>query len=94
MDEIPGPSTWADPFAAVKGTAYSRASGDLVKVSLRRLLPIHLHPLSGPLQLDLQDEEAVEAFLADFQPEFVVHCAAERRPDAVEAVRSLLDGLL
>ncbi|BGP39999.1 hypothetical protein JCM10450v2_003979 [Rhodotorula kratochvilovae] len=50
----------------VKGTAYSRASGDLVK-------------------LDLQDEEAVKAFFEDYKPEVVVHCAAERRPDAVEA---------
>ncbi|BGO94059.1 hypothetical protein NBRC10512_003692 [Rhodotorula toruloides] len=50
----------------VTGTAYSRASGDLVK-------------------LDLQDEKAVEQFFADFKPDCVVHCAAERRPDAVEA---------
>ncbi|TNY20496.1 RmlD-like substrate binding domain-containing protein [Rhodotorula diobovata] len=50
----------------VKGTAFSRASGDLVK-------------------LDLHDEAAVERFLEEFRPEFVVHCAAERRPDAVES---------
>ncbi|GAA6058099.1 hypothetical protein JCM3770_001112 [Rhodotorula araucariae] len=50
----------------VKGTGYTRASADLVK-------------------LDLQDDEAVKAFLADYKPDFVVHCAAERRPDAVEA---------
>ncbi|GAA5989543.1 hypothetical protein JCM10908_000524 [Rhodotorula pacifica] len=50
----------------VKGTAYSRAGGDLVK-------------------LDLQDDVAVESFLSEFKPDVVVHCAAERRPDAVEA---------
>ncbi|GAA5874147.1 hypothetical protein JCM3774_006751 [Rhodotorula dairenensis] len=50
----------------VKGTAYSRASDDLVK-------------------LDLQDDEAVKSFLNQFEPQVVVHCAAERRPDAVEA---------
>ncbi|BGP24566.1 dTDP-4-dehydrorhamnose reductase [Rhodotorula toruloides] len=49
----------------VKGTAYSRAAGDLVK-------------------LDLQNEKAVETFFTDFKPNCVVHCAAERRPDAVE----------
>ncbi|BGP16101.1 hypothetical protein JCM10213_007520 [Rhodosporidiobolus nylandii] len=49
----------------VKGTAFSRAGGDLVK-------------------LDLNDEEAVKGFFSEFKPEFVVHCAAERRPDAVE----------
>ncbi|GAA5824175.1 hypothetical protein JCM11251_001552 [Rhodosporidiobolus azoricus] len=49
----------------VRGTAFSRAEGDLVK-------------------LDLQDEQAVRAFLGEFAPEVVVHCAAERRPDAVE----------
>ncbi|GAA5897608.1 hypothetical protein JCM6882_003531, partial [Rhodosporidiobolus microsporus] len=49
----------------VRGTAFSRAGGDLVK-------------------LDLQDEKAVRAFFGEFEPEVVVHCAAERRPDAVE----------
>ncbi|KPV75524.1 uncharacterized protein RHOBADRAFT_44031 [Rhodotorula graminis WP1] len=48
------------------GTAYSRATADLVK-------------------LDLHDGQAVETLLADFKPELVVHCAAERRPDAVES---------
>merc|ERR1712080_195266 len=50
----------------VKGTAYSRANNDLVK-------------------LDLQDDNAVKAFLDEYRPDVVVHCAAERRPDAVEA---------
>ncbi|GAA6027212.1 hypothetical protein JCM8097_002489 [Rhodosporidiobolus ruineniae] len=49
----------------VKGTAFSRAGGDLVK-------------------LDLQDEQAVKDFFAEYKPEAVIHCAAERRPDAVE----------
>ncbi|GAA5842605.1 hypothetical protein JCM9279_003635 [Rhodotorula babjevae] len=59
-------SKFKDAGHDVKGTAYSRAAGDLVK-------------------LDLQDEEAVKSFLADYKPELVVHCAAERRPDAVES---------
>ncbi|BGP55459.1 hypothetical protein JCM8202v2_003063 [Rhodotorula sphaerocarpa] len=50
----------------VKGTAFSRAGGDLVK-------------------LDLQDEAAVKSLVEELQPQVVVHCAAERRPDVVEA---------
>ncbi|GAA6012015.1 hypothetical protein JCM10207_003461 [Rhodosporidiobolus poonsookiae] len=49
----------------VKGTAYSRAGSDLVK-------------------LDLQDGAAVKQYIAEYQPDVLVHCAAERRPDAVE----------
>ncbi|GAA5978718.1 hypothetical protein JCM11641_006153 [Rhodosporidiobolus odoratus] len=58
-------AAFKDAGAQVKGTALSRAGGDLVK-------------------LDLQDEQAVSSFFAEFKPEVVVHCAAERRPDAVE----------
>ncbi|KAG0656988.1 hypothetical protein C6P46_006734 [Rhodotorula mucilaginosa] len=60
----------------VKGTAYSRANNDLVKKE--RLA-------SRRTQLDLQDDNAVKAFLDEYRPDVVVHCAAERRPDAVEA---------
>ncbi|GAA5939407.1 hypothetical protein JCM1841_006614 [Sporobolomyces salmonicolor] len=49
----------------VRGTALTRACGDLVK-------------------LDLTDEMAVKALLEQYKPEVVIHCAAERRPDAVE----------
>ncbi|KAG0238507.1 hypothetical protein BGW41_008158 [Actinomortierella wolfii] len=35
-------------------------------------------------KLDLEDSTAVEAFLDDYQPDAIVHCAAERRPDVVE----------
>lgn len=37
-------------------------------------------------QLDLQDDQAVKSFFQEYKPDVVVHCAAERRPDAVEAV--------
>ncbi|GAA5825433.1 hypothetical protein JCM10212_001609 [Sporobolomyces blumeae] len=37
------------------------------------------------VKLDLNDHEAVRCLLEDFKPQIVVHCAAERRPDAVEA---------
>ncbi|CAE8599577.1 unnamed protein product [Polarella glacialis] len=49
----------------VRGLAFSRASGDLVKV-------------------DLFDHAALDAQFADFQPDIVIHLAAERRPDKLE----------
>lgn len=36
------------------------------------------------VQLDLLDTDAVRAKLIDFQPDVIVHSAAERRPDVVE----------
>ncbi|KAF9436256.1 hypothetical protein BGZ76_004461, partial [Entomortierella beljakovae] len=35
-------------------------------------------------KLNLEDSEAVEAFIDQEKPDVVVHCAAERRPDVVE----------
>lgn len=40
---------------------------------------------SDILKLDLTDAEAVDQFLARTQPQVIVHSAAERRPDVVEA---------
>ncbi|KAF9160339.1 hypothetical protein DFQ26_005653 [Actinomortierella ambigua] len=44
-------------------------------------------------KLDLEDAGAVEAFIDEYRPDVIVHCAAERRPDVVEknpeAVRNL-----
>ncbi|EMD35673.1 hypothetical protein CERSUDRAFT_116405 [Gelatoporia subvermispora B] len=40
---------------------------------------------TGELQkLDLLDSKEVEKVFADFNPEWVIHCAAERRPDVAE----------
>lgn len=36
------------------------------------------------LLCNLLDEEAVRGVLQDYQPDVIVHCAAERRPDVVE----------
>lgn len=36
------------------------------------------------LRCNLLDEDAVKAVIQDFQPDVIVHCAAERRPDVVE----------
>lgn len=38
----------------------------------------------GLLRLDVRDAAAVAALLAEVRPSIVVHCAAERRPDACE----------
>ncbi|KAG0210820.1 hypothetical protein BGX28_008956 [Mortierella sp. GBA30] len=35
-------------------------------------------------KLDLEDSKAVEAFVDQEEPDVIVHCAAERRPDVVE----------
>ncbi|KAI3477613.1 hypothetical protein L1887_60653 [Cichorium endivia] len=41
-------------------------------------------PSKGLVKLDLTDPAAVESCLKDFQPDVIVHTAAERRPDVVE----------
>mmetsp|Transcript_28797 Transcript_28797/g.51510 ORF Transcript_28797/g.51510 Transcript_28797/m.51510 type:complete len:300 (-) Transcript_28797:81-980(-) len=38
----------------------------------------------GLVRLDLRDAEAVKLIFEDFQPDAVIHCAAERRPDVCE----------
>ncbi|KAG1461042.1 hypothetical protein G6F46_002779 [Rhizopus delemar] len=53
----------------VVGTAFSRASGSLVK-------------------LNLTEVEAVKSFIDEQQPDVLVHCAAERRPDVAEKDQS------
>lgn len=63
VDEIPGPSTWDDPFAAVKGTAYSRASGDLVKASLRQLCTFHHRSTKQPSTARLARREGGRGLL-------------------------------
>ncbi|KAG0189588.1 Methionine adenosyltransferase 2 subunit beta [Apophysomyces sp. BC1034] len=36
------------------------------------------------VKLDLTDEKAVQAFITEHNPDVLVHCAAERRPDVAE----------
>jgi dTDP-4-dehydrorhamnose reductase len=54
-----------------------RAAGSLVGLAFSRAKP----PL---VRLDLTDETAVRDAFARIAPDFVVHAAAERRPDAVD----------
>ncbi|QLE84117.1 SDR family oxidoreductase [Shewanella sp. Scap07] len=39
---------------------------------------------AGDYRLDLTDSKAVDACLAEVQPDMIIHCAAERRPDVSE----------
>ncbi|KAM7397376.1 hypothetical protein PAMA_005602 [Pampus argenteus] len=36
------------------------------------------------IRCDLTDEDAIKALLHEYNPDVIVHCAAERRPDVVE----------
>ncbi|KAG6888103.1 hypothetical protein C0995_010668 [Termitomyces sp. Mi166 len=44
----------------------------------------HTRPGEGLVQLDLTNQEEVEKVFTDFKPNWVIHCAAERRPDVAE----------
>ncbi|KAI0370538.1 NAD-P-binding protein [Pilatotrama ljubarskyi] len=44
----------------------------------------HLHPKGDLKQLDLTDAAATQNVFSEFKPEWVIHCAAERRPDVAE----------
>ncbi|KAJ2987530.1 hypothetical protein NUW54_g9399 [Trametes sanguinea] len=42
------------------------------------------HPRDELKQLDLTDAAATERVFSEFKPDWVIHCAAERRPDVAE----------
>jgi len=44
----------------------------------------HSRPSPELVQLDLLDTERLEVFLKEQRPDWVIHCAAERRPDIAE----------
>ncbi|KAI0325166.1 NAD-P-binding protein [Cubamyces sp. BRFM 1775] len=44
----------------------------------------HSRPTDELKQLDLTDVAATERVFSEFKPEWIIHCAAERRPDAAE----------
>ncbi|KAF5381345.1 hypothetical protein D9615_008349 [Tricholomella constricta] len=50
----------------------------------------HTRSGEGLVQLDLTKREDVERAFEDFRPNWVIHCAAERRPDVAEKVRYLV----
>lgn len=50
----------------------------------------HSRPTNDLEPVDLMDAKKTEAVFASFAPDWVIHCAAERRPDVAEKVRSEL----
>ncbi|KDQ13344.1 hypothetical protein BOTBODRAFT_146221 [Botryobasidium botryosum FD-172 SS1] len=44
----------------------------------------HSRPSPELVQLDILDTERLEVFLKEQRPDWVIHCAAERRPDIAE----------
>ncbi|KAI0642769.1 NAD-P-binding protein [Trametes meyenii] len=42
------------------------------------------HPKDDLKQLDLTESAATESVFSEFKPDWVIHCAAERRPDVAE----------
>lgn len=62
----------------VKGTAFTRAEGDLVKVSSAPS-PLCSRPLtSSYTQIDLQDKRALDELLKEFRPESACSSPAMR----------------
>jgi S-adenosylmethionine synthetase len=59
--------------------AFKAAAWDTIGLARSRIAP-------GLTQLDLLDEGAVEALVQQLRPQWVIHCAAERRPDVAEKV--------
>ena len=64
--------------------AFKATGWDTIGLARSRVAP-------GLTQLDLLDQGPVEALFQQFRPHWVIHCAAERRPDVAEKVRIHLD---
>jgi S-adenosylmethionine synthetase len=47
----------------------------------------HSRPTNDLEPVDLTDAKKTEVVFAAFAPDWVIHCAAERRPDVAEKVR-------
>jgi S-adenosylmethionine synthetase len=47
----------------------------------------HTRTGNGLTQLDLLDLAQAERVFSEFRPDWIIHCAAERRPDIAEKVR-------
>ncbi len=48
----------------------------------------HSRPTDELAALDLTDKAKVEGLISSFKPDWVIHCAAERRPDVAAKVIS------
>jgi len=69
-------STGETNYAVVVGTGFSRLQ--VTHQSEQDIKIVHLE------YLDLLDHEASQKFLSKHQPHVIVHCAAQRHPDAFE----------
>ncbi|CAE6477965.1 unnamed protein product [Rhizoctonia solani] len=49
----------------------------------------HTRPSGDVIAIDLCDEPSATKLIQDFKPDWVIHCAAERRPDVAAMVRDL-----
>lgn len=58
-------------------TAFQAAGNKVIGLSHSRTGP-------GLVQVDLTDQEEVDTLIERTRPEWVIHCAAERRPDVAE----------
>ncbi|TFK49153.1 NAD(P)-binding protein [Heliocybe sulcata] len=58
-------------------TAFKKAGHDVLGLA-------HSRATDGLKKVDLTNKEETELVLKEFQPNWVVHCAAERRPDVAE----------
>ncbi|EIN08271.1 NAD dependent epimerase/dehydratase [Punctularia strigosozonata HHB-11173 SS5] len=68
--------------SGVLGTAIYDAFKAVPKTEVLGLAFTNAKP--GLQKLDLQDREEVERVFTEFKPDWVIHCAAERRPDVAQ----------
>jgi S-adenosylmethionine synthetase len=74
--------------SGVLGTAVRNAfTSSTIEGSPYEILALsHSRSGQGLVPLDLLDAERVEKKFEEFKPDWVVHCAAERRPDVAAKV--------
>ncbi|KAJ7485258.1 hypothetical protein FB451DRAFT_1228914 [Mycena latifolia] len=70
--------------SGILGSAVRRAFTDSPRPGTEVLSLSHSRSGDGLRNLDLLDEAEVEKAFRDFKPNWVIHCAAERRPDVAE----------
>lgn len=70
--------------SGVLGSAVREAFASAPSVDVLALS--HSRSGTGLTQLDLLDAPRVEATFTDFKPDWVIHCAAERRPNVAAKV--------
>ncbi|KAF8348671.1 NAD dependent epimerase/dehydratase [Amanita rubescens] len=67
--------------------AFQKSEHEVISLS-------HTRSGNGLTQLDLTNEAEVDRFFESNRPEWVIHCAAERRPDVAENLNAAVPGNL